>query len=71
MTLNFCVFFFQNIYIFRPSKHQGFSTNEYQDKVIYKLAEDQGILGEACQELYPLCTESLFDILTVVELMKP
>ncbi|TMW48673.1 hypothetical protein DOY81_006262, partial [Sarcophaga bullata] len=57
-------------FLLTPSKHQGFSTNERQAEAVYKLAENQGILGDNCQELYPLCTKNLFDIFTVVELMK-
>lgn len=55
---------------FRPSIHQGFSANEKYEETIYRLAENQGFMGENCQQLYPQCIDSLFNFLTITDFMN-
>lgn len=62
--------YFMCFFNYSPSIHQGFSDDEKFEKSLYSFAENQGFLGNNCQQLYPQCINSIFNILTIIDSIK-
>ncbi|KAM7364091.1 uncharacterized protein ACRADG_000742 [Cochliomyia hominivorax] len=57
-------------FFLRPSINQGFSADEKSFETVYNIAENQGLFGHNCHQLYSECINSLINIISVIDRMK-